>query len=193
MKTLISNLNNKAGKNINNQMSTNPMDENTFNPYHHIPHQILEVICTERDVTLTGSTTRKAEQLYEYDKIMPDWIESVSTKTIENFQVLTGTKLYVFAALNNVDVYKMSFMKRNSIIDYIRASMLMDRRSSNYNKYLSVIVGSVDRQIIEILASKLEISNEKIKFITTNDLRKAIITGEINHIDNNVIKNAIER
>jgi hypothetical protein len=163
------------------------------NPYRRVPRAVLDAIAQERDITLTGNNNERAEQLYEFDHIMPDWIQSIMTKTVENFQMLTGSKLYVFGALNRVSFDGLTGLQNRDLVNYIRVSILMNTPNHPGRELLPTLVNNLHRNVLEIFAGRLAIPHTHLKFINTEELRRAIITGSTDHIANETINIVVQR
>lgn len=157
------------------------------NPYVGIPRPILDSIAQERDINLVGSNLDRSNQLYAFDNIMPEWIQSIMTKNLENFQLLTGAKLYVFGALNGVNFYGIPHLQSRDAVTYIRIIILMNAPTHPNRGLLPQLVGSLNRNLCEVFAERLGIPLNNLKFIGTADLRTAILNGNTNHIANNTI------
>lgn len=165
-----------------------------FNPYIGLPQAIINKIAEERDIQLTGSLSNRADQLHQFDKIMPEWVQSISTKDFDNVNILTGTKLYIFASLNNINVHAIlnNNLKGKDLINYIKISLLFNN-TNNQKEKLTKLINSVDRNILNIISCKLQIPKNYFKFITTEQLRIAILNENINHININNISLFDER
>jgi len=163
------------------------------NPYLRIPRAVLDAIAQERDINLTGTTAQRVEQLYEFDHIMPDWIQSIMNKTIDNFQLLTGTKLYVFGALNGISFEGIAGLQNRDLINYIRVYILITTENHPGRNILPGLVNNLSRRFLEIFAGRLNIPRNNLKFIDSRDLRTAILTNSINHIPNDTIANISQR
>ena len=173
----------------------NPHQEPTFtppplpreNPYINMPRPVVDSIAQERDINLVGTNRERAEQLYEYDHLMPEWIQSVMTKTIDNVQMLTGNKLYVFGALHGVRFENIPGLQNRELVNYIRVSILLNNQNHPGRAILPALVNSLSRQMLEIFAGRLNIPAANLRFIGTADLRSAVTTGRTDHIGNEAI------
>lgn len=154
----------------------------TQNLYLKLPHPILDAIANDRDIALTGDYTEKAMQLFELDNIMPDWIQSIMTKTIGNFQALVGAKLYVFGALNGVNFIGVPGLRSKELLHYIRVSILLANPEHPETRFLPTILRECSRELIDLFSVRFNISREELRFIGRDDLEIAILTGRRDHI-----------
>lgn len=159
----------------------------TQNLYLKLPHPILDAIARDRDIALTGDCTEQAMQLFELDNIMPDWIQSIMTKTIGNFQVLVGAKLYVFGALNGVNFIGVPGLSSKELIHYIRVSILLANPAHPETRFLPTILRECSRDLIELFSIRFNIHREELRFINRDDLEIAILTGRRDHIQTEYI------
>lgn len=157
------------------------------NPYLRIPRPVIDAIAQERDINLIGTNSERAEQLFEFDHIMPEWIQSVLTKTIDNFQVLTGSKLYVFGAVNGVTFDGIGGLNSRELMNYIRVFILTTNPNHPGRDFLPALVNNLGRHLLEIFASRLNIPRDNLRFISTEELRRAVTTGQTTHIANETI------
>jgi hypothetical protein len=118
---------------------------------------------------------------------MPDWLQSIFTKTIENFQALTGSKVYVFGALHGVRFEEIEALQNRDLMNYIRVFILITTINHPGRDLLPPLVNNLSRNVLEIFAIRLNIPRDNFRFISTAELRTAIITGRTNHIANDTI------
>jgi hypothetical protein len=164
------------------------------NPYLRLPRPVLDAIAQDRDITLVGTLAARADQLYEYDHIMPDWIQSILTKTIENFQGLGGgPKQYVFGALNGVDFTDVDGLPARDLVNFIRISILTNNPNHPGRTVLPGLINGLSRRILEVLATRIGIPRINLRFISTAELRIAITTGNTDHIANATIAIVAQR
>lgn len=163
------------------------------NPYLQLSRAVIQSIARERDITLEGSVDEQAAQLYEFDTIMPDWIQSVLTKNIENFQVLAGTKLYVFGAINGISLIGLGGLQNRDLVSYIRVTMLLDNHQHPGRGCLSGLLNNLGRNVLELFAPRVQINPDHLRFIGTEELRTAIINGNRDHIAIDTIEIAATR
>ena len=154
----------------------------TQNLYLKLPHPILDAIANDRDIALTGDYTEKAMQLFELDNIMPDWIQSIMTKTIGNFQALVGAKLYVFGALNGVNFIGVPGLRSKELLHYIRVSILLANPEHPETRFLPTILRECSRELIDLFSVRFNINRDELRFIGRDDLEIAILTGRRDHI-----------
>lgn len=163
------------------------------NPYIRLPRTVIDAIAAERDIHLAGTQQEKANQLFEYDHIMPDWLQSIMTATIETFQVLVGTKLYVFGAIHGVDYSELGGMANRDIVYYTRVSIILNDRNHPGRGILPGLVNGLNRNLLEIFGNKLQIPRNNLRFISTPELRTAVLTGNTDHIQNEAITRVAQR
>jgi len=164
------------------------------NPYLGIPRNMLNNIAQERDIALNGTAEERAAQLYEYDQIMPDWLQSITSKTVNNFQMLTGSKLYVFGALHGVRLTDANKLTGRELVNYIRVTILLSDRNHPNANVLPTLINTMSRTLLEFINSeKSLIPNSIIKFISTDDLRTAITLNSFTHINHGNIKALVDR
>ena len=168
-------------------------DVPVINPYIKLSRPILDNIATERDITLTGSNVDRANQLFEYDHIMPDWIQSIMMNDIDTFQTLAGTKLYVFGALNGVDYSNLPGLNNRDITNYTRVCILMNTPNHPARGVLPGLIGSLSRNILEIFAVKMGIPHGHLRFISLPELRTAVVSNNTSHIPIDSINNVVRR
>ena len=159
----------------------------TKNPYTELPRPVLEAIATERDILLTGTNDQRATQLYEFDHIMPDWIQSVMVNGIDTFQILTGSKLYVFGTLNGVSFENVPGLQGKDLVNYIRISILLANPDHPGRPVLTALIDGLNRGLLEIFVTRMNIPRNNIRFISTPELRTALRNGNANHIPNDAI------
>ena len=165
----------------------------TENPYIRVPRAVMDAIAQERDITLVGSNMERAGQLFEFDHIMPEWIQSVLTKTIDNFQVLTGSKLYLFGAVNGVNFDGIGALPNRELINYIRVFILTSVPDHPGREFLPQLVTNLSRQVLEMFAGRIGIPRDNLRFISMDELRRAVITGRTDHIANGTIAIVAQR
>lgn len=158
------------------------------NPYLNLHRRILDEIARERDVHLTGSVAERMEQLFGFDKIMPDWIQSVLSKDINNFQMLTGPKLYVFGSMHGVSFTGVDRLQNRDLINYIRGFILVSNPQHPGRHCLAGLVAGLNRSVLDLLATRVDLNPAHLPFIDTADLRTALINGNLNHLRLDVIQ-----
>lgn len=159
-----------------------------INPYISLSNNILDAIAQERDTRISGSHEERAQQLHELDNIMPDWIEAIRSKTLDNFQILTGTQLYVFGSLYGVSFDDLGRVINRDLVNYIRISILIKYPLHHGRECLPVLIRQIGRPVLEILVRGLGIERDHVRFINTEDLRTAVTTQKTNHIMLETIK-----
>jgi hypothetical protein len=160
------------------------------NPYLLLSDSIIDSIGRERDIQLQGKKDVKAMQLYLYDEIMPDWIESIYNKTVDNFQLLSGSKLHLFAALNGISCNDIGGNSR-TIINYIRLNLLHFKEQKDTNiktQLLRAVVDQLDRNILEKFVEKIGLTRYDVRFIKDEDLKLIAISGNANSVNRNELK-----
>jgi hypothetical protein len=148
------------------------------NPYLGLPLPIINTIATERDIQITGSLAERARQLFEFDQIMPDWLQSILTLTVETFQVLTGVKIYVFGALHGVDYTDVVGIPNRDLMNYTRISILMNDPNHPGRRILPGLLYGLSRNLLERFAQKSGIPSGHLRFHTVSDLQNVIVTGK---------------
>lgn len=164
-----------------------------INPYVNLSRVVLDVIARERDIQLDGNQEERARQLHELDTIMPDWIEAIRAKTIDNFQILAGAQLYVFGALYGISFDDLGPITNRDLINYIRISILIKNPLHHGRECLPVLIRQANRLLLEILVRQLGIDRDELRFISTDDLRTAVVTQKRDHIMVDEIKIMAER
>lgn len=168
------------------------------NPYLNLPRPVLDAIAQDRDINLVGSNAERANQLYEFDHIMPEWIQAIITKNVANFQVLgVGPKYYVFGALNGVDFTDVGGLQARDLVNFIRVSILMNDTKNNANHpgraVLTGLINGLNRNILEVLSVRIGIPRINLRFISIQELRTAIATGSTAHVANATIAIVAQR
>lgn len=157
-----------------------------INPYLLIPDGVLNSIVQERDITLFGTIIQKAKQLSDYDDIMPDWIESILTSTIDNCQLLNINKLYIFGALNCVYLKNIERLSHIDLFSYIRVSIILNTPNHPKQNILATLINNLNRKLLEIFIVQYKIHPNYIKFISDDDMRMIILTKNPNIINNSI-------
>lgn len=166
----------------------------TENPYLRVPRPILDNIAQERDIHLTGITTNRARELFEYDTIMPDWIQSILSKNVENFQALTETKLFVFGAIHRVDFTHTTDLQNRDLIHYIRIAILINYPNHPGRTLLPTLIGNLTPRLLQTLCrARFNLTTEQINFVGADDMRTALINGNTNNIQQERIAVVVQR
>ena len=170
---------------VNPNIKVEPPPKSVFkpadvNPYIRLSRPILDAIASERDIMLSGGNRDRAAQLFEYDQIMPDWLESVTENTIHTFQVLSGPKLYVFGSIHGVEYNDVPGMTDRDLINYIRVSFLLNNPGHPGRSALRVLVPALSRSLLEVFGAKLGLQHGTLRFIESPELSEAILRGDTN-------------
>jgi hypothetical protein len=102
-----------------------PPVTNTGNPYLLLVNTILDEIAEERDVDIgRGSLQERATRLFEYDIILPQWIERLRQVSLYQLRLLSRAQLYVYAALRNINLTAFTSESMETLRGLIRALIL---------------------------------------------------------------------
>lgn len=104
---------------------TAPPVTNTGNPYIMLVNTILDEIAEERDVDIgRGALQERATRLFEYDSILPQWIERLRNVSLYQLRSLSRAQLYVYASLRNITLTAYTSETMESLRGIIRALIL---------------------------------------------------------------------
>lgn len=168
-----------------------PIDSSS-NIYIRIPNKILDNISRSRDIIITGSKISKANQLAEFDNIMPDVINNIKGYTIENFHVLSPHDIYLYGAINGVDLNNTLKLSQKNLINYIRIMILSDNPNHKSRNILNILLDNVDQPILrQAFAKKFPFGYEL--FLDDVQMKIALINNNINHISSDLITSIQQR
>ena len=160
-----------------------PLVLKIMNPYLGLHRDVIDQIMRERDVGVSGNEREKAIQLHELDQILPEWIQSISSKNVNNFQILTGVKLIIFARINNVPIDDIANLNNRDLIQYIRIVIIMKDPLCHLKPMLSGLVANAPITVLRIIVCQLGILIDELQFIPLQDLPKIIIAGDRDVLD----------
>lgn len=162
------------------------------NPYARVPAGIFSNILEERDVTVTGNTMEKAQQLHEFDMIMPDWIVAIKTTPVEMCHTLNSNMLYVYGAINGIHYVDWNLTQRMNSTDhstFIKVFVMAKEPTKN-KRALEQLVPTLRRNMLE---KCVRLPQVYMKFMDVESLRIAIINGNTNHINEGRIDEIAKR
>ncbi len=160
-------------------LTSNEQNFPVNNPYLRVPLSIIQEIAREREVTLTGSRQEKAEQLYSFDQILPDWILSITTKGRTNFQELSMNKLYIFAVLNNIHIDDINGLNNREMVNYIRVCLILNDTNPSIMKIRSDLIGRLDKKLLDIFGRKMGLTDSQLLFVSTDELKTSVINNAL--------------
>lgn len=177
------------------QKDTSMLISENENIYNKIPRQIFDNLIRERDINVTGNFNEKSRQLFEYDKIMPEWILNIMSYTLDTFHKLNINAMYVFGALNGIDYVTEGLNHRMSISDHVPfiKVKIMARDPARNRVALGNLVGSMKRHLLEKCAEYLRLPQSYLKFIESDQLQYAVINNTIQHINVRQIEQMAQR
>lgn len=144
--------------------------------YARLTEAIVDDIARARDVAVGGKFAEKCELLTRYDEIMPDWIESILTITIDNIQALRGNKLHVFGALHGVTPVNLRGATDRDLMNYIRARILLNDPAHPRRVILPSVLRSCSRECLGLLATS-HITTTQMRFMTNDDVINVLTWG----------------
>jgi hypothetical protein len=111
--------------NVETESHSAPPVTNTGNPYVLLVNAILDEIAEERDVDIgRGAFHERATRLFEYDTILPQWIERLRQVSLYQLRSLSRAQLYVYAALRNITLTAFTGESMENLRGIIRALIL---------------------------------------------------------------------
>jgi len=154
----------------------------TTNPYMKLPMAVINAIIREREVEITGTRIEKALQLFAYDTIMPDWLQSIQRQTIESSRALSDRKTYVFGALNGVDFERTPDIQARDLHKYVSVSILLNTPGHRLAGMLGDFINSLNRPMLEIFARNFGVQARHCHFISVEDLKTILRTRNSAHL-----------
>lgn len=152
------------------------LDQIKNNPYLLLSEEKIVTIGNTRDIRLIGSFDEKCGMLFEYDKIMPDYITTIYNTDMKNVQGLKGTDLFVYAALRGINTLIFEDAPSYVFINFIRARMLMMDKKNQYRAQLPLILDKIHIVFLETLVKELNvIADSYLFFLTKAELIDIII------------------
>lgn len=166
------------------------------NPYQGLSPSMITDICRTRDISLSGDNSQCVTQLQEYDKILPDWLDSLRQK-IENslshdyYKKLESWELCLYGSLVGINIACFDKHSSSWCFEYTKLYIgLVILPEANRKK----ILASTNRSHLLCLVDELKaINNQDYDFITTEDFRNLLFTGDRNSISTTKIKANRER
>lgn len=175
-----------------NTLHSNP--SNIMNVYSNLPIHIINEISKCRDTILTGTKDEKAQQLHELDKAMPEWINVIKRKNVQNITSLRSEQIYVFCVLNNVPIDRLEGLNSTTIIQYARLHILLNSPSRTFDDIFQHLLKNVERAILILLAVSFHnIDVSHVKFISDNEFRLSLLHRDSSYINLKDISNRAYR
>lgn len=143
----------------------------TENPYLKIPQMIINQIIRIHDIDISGP-----EELWNYDQIMPGWINSILNTQLNQIHNLSEEKLYVYGAINGLDMRNIF----HDIINYIIISIILNTPDHPQKHLLNSRLNDASDVLLKQLFSKFNIP---IKLCNRNEIITAIKYNTTTHID----------
>lgn len=152
-----------------------------FNPYLKVPEGILNNIGKNRNIVLCGSFEEKAQQLYQYDHLNPDWIQNIIGTNINKIYKLPIEKLYLYGALQQLDLRDIT-LRRKILAEYIIFHLVIKQENSKLFHDLFV---TIEHETLEAISKRLNIPYHYLIFSELHEIILAVKTNNYDHIVNN--------
>jgi hypothetical protein len=119
-----------------------------FNYYLFVPFDVLNSVCLLRDIGITGNFNEKAQQLYNYDEIMSNWIAAIKDIDLMALHTFNKTKVYLWAALRRLNMSTINLDYTDLIYLLQMYFIVHDDHYNQYKYLLSDILSKASNNVL---------------------------------------------